>query len=172
MYKNQAMLDTIQKFRDYLNYIERHYNNVQKAWELINEKCQGKGFRFMYDDFVWHTIKEDVINHDTSKLSSEEFTQYRQYFFPTKTEQRDKDLFTSAWEHHKEHNSHHWQTWTIKYKDNIYADAFLVMMIVDWVAMGFEFGDTAKEYYEKNKNEIQLPEWAIELMYQIFDCIY
>lgn len=43
---------------------------------------------------------------------------------------------------------------------------------VDWVAMGFEFGDTARDYYEKNKEEIKLPEWAIKLMYEIFDCIY
>ena len=38
--------------------------------------------------------------------------------------------------------------------------------------MGFEFGDTAKGYYEKNKDKINLPEWAIELIYTIFDCIY
>ena len=27
-------------------------------------------------------------------------------------------------------------------------------------------------YYEKNKHEISLPDWAIKLMYEIFDCIY
>ena len=46
------------------------------------------------------------------------------------------------------------------------------MNIIDWVAMGFKFGDTARDYYEKNKAEIELPEWAIVLMYKIFDCIY
>ena len=48
----------------------------------------------------------------------------------------------------------------------------LIHNIVDWVAMGFEFDDTAKDYYEKNKDKIQLPDWAIKLMYEIFDCIY
>ena len=46
------------------------------------------------------------------------------------------------------------------------------MNLVDWIAMGFKFNDTAKGYYEKNKSGIELPEWAIELMYKIFDCIY
>lgn len=166
------MIEKIQKFREYLDYIEEHYNNVQKAWALINEKCQNKGFRFISDDFVWHTIDAEVKNHDISKLSEEEFTQYRQYFFPCENEVKDGLLFAKAWEHHKQENEHHWQTWTVKHEGNPYADAFLVMNVVDWVAMGFKFGPTAKEYYEENKDGIDLPEWAIELMYKIFDCIY
>lgn len=176
------MLEKINKFREYLDYVERHYNNVQKAWKLINDKCKGKGFRFLYDDFCWHTINEDVINHDLSKLSAEEFTQYRQWFFPTDQEEKEieqddtikssrKTAWEEAWEHHKKNNLHHWQTWT-KQSDHTYADVFLVMMLVDWIAMGFEFGDTAKEYYEKNKDKIELPDWAIKVMYEIFDCIY
>jgi len=166
------MIDKIQKFREYLDYIEEHYNNVQKAWKLINDTCQQKGFRFIYDDFVWHTIDAEVKAHDSSKLSENEFTQYRQFFFPTENETKDKGLFKKAWEHHKEKNEHHWQTWTNKHSENPYSDAFLVMNLVDWVAMGFKFNDTAKGYYEKNKHEIELPEWAIKLMYEIFDCIY
>ena len=45
-------------------------------------------------------------------------------------------------------------------------------MVIDWVAMGFEFGDTAKSYYESNKEKIVIPKWAEEFMYEIFDCIY
>lgn len=166
------MIDQINKFREYLDYIEEHYNNVQKAWILINEKCKNKGFRFIYDDFVWLTIDEDVKTHDLSKLSAEEFTQYRQYFFPCDNEEKNKEKFNLAWKHHKQENDHHWQTWTKKYESYPYADAFLVMNIIDWIAMGFKFNDTAKNYYEKNKNDIYLPDWAIKEMYEIFDCIY
>ena len=76
-----------------------------------------------------------------------------------------------AWDHHKSNNDHHWQTWTQEGygKDNIIA---LIHNIIDWVAMGFKFGDTAKEYYEKNKDKIKLPKWAISYMYRIFDLIY
>jgi hypothetical protein len=166
------MIEKIKKFREYLDYIEEHYNNVQKAWSLINEKCKDKSFRFMYDDFVWGTIDAEVKAHDLSKLSEQEFTQYRQWFFPCESETKDKALFDSAWEHHKLMNEHHWQNWTVKHTKSPYADAFLIMNIVDWVAMGIKFNDTAKDYYEKNKKDIDLPQWAVELMYKVFDCIY
>ena len=54
----------------------------------------------------------------------------------------------------------------------MYGDIFLVQMVCDWMAMGVEKGDTVKSYYENNKTEINLPEWAVKLMYQIFDCVY
>ena len=50
--------------------------------------------------------------------------------------------------------------------------AYLIMSIVDWVAMGIKFNESAKHHYEKNKTHIKLPEWAIKEMYKIFDCIY
>lgn len=165
------MLDKIQKFREYLDYVERHYNNVQKAWDLINEKCPNS-FRFMHDDFVWGSIDANIKNHDLSKLSKEEFTQYRQFFFPTESEVKDKGQFKLAWENHKNENAHHWQNWTKNHVDNPYSDIFLVENICDWVAMGFEFNDTALSYYEKNEKEINLPEWAIREMYAIFSFIY
>lgn len=178
------MREELNKFREYLDYIERHYDNVQTAWNLIQTKCKGKGFRFLTDDFCWHQINYDIVNHDYSKLSKEEFTAYRRKFFPTNTEkmlessdskgdlkeQVEKD-FLKAWHHHKNNNLHHWQSWTAQ-KPTPYDDCFVVMMMVDWVAMGFEFGDTAKSYYEKNKDQIKLPEWSVKLMYEIFDCIY
>ena len=166
------MVEKIKKFHEYLDYIEEHYTNVQIAWALINKKCRGNHFRFMYDDFVWHTIAAAVKDHDLSKLSAEEFTQYRQFFFPCEGEKKDKDLFVRAWAHHKKKNSHHWENWTKNQADDHYADAYLVLMVIDWVAMGFKCGDTAQEYYEKNKGEMKLPKWAIKLMYEIFSCVY
>jgi hypothetical protein len=166
------MLEKIAKFREYLDYVERHYLNVQKAWELLQDKCpRNSDFYFQADDVEWDLINDDVKRHDESKLSAEEFTKYRQWFFPAKGEERDKEQFKNAWAHHKRHNMHHWQTWT-QSDGNPYASAYLTMMIIDWVAMGFEFGDTAKDYYEKNKNVIDLPEWAVKYMYTIFDAIY
>jgi len=80
------MIEKIKKFREYLDYIERHYNNVQKAWELIQEKC--KDFNFIYDDNLFFELDGDIKNHDLSKLSSNEFTQYRQFFFPCEGEKK------------------------------------------------------------------------------------
>ena len=166
-----SVKEKIQKTREYLDYFERHYDNVQKAWALINDKCQSKGFRFMYDDLVWTPIDNEVKAHDDSKLSKNELPQYRNFWFPAMNEEKNEADYLAAWEHHKANNVHHWQNW-IEQANNHYADAFLVMNIVDWVAMGFEFGDTAKYYYEKNADKIPFPEWAVKLMYEIFYCIY
>jgi Family of unknown function (DUF5662) len=163
--------EKIAKFREYLDYFERHYDNVQRAWALVNEKCQGKDFRFMSDDFVWGSIDEAIKMHDESKLSVHEFTQYRKYFFPVKGEDQNQKAFNSAWDNHRRVNEHHWENWTAK-NDLMYGDIFLVQMVCDWMAVGFEKGDTAKSYYEKNKDSIHLPEWGVKLMYRIFDCIY
>lgn len=38
----------IRKTREYLDYNEEHYNNVQKDWVLIQDKC--KDMRFIYDE--------------------------------------------------------------------------------------------------------------------------
>jgi len=164
--------EKIAKFREYLDYFERHYDNVQRAWALINEKCQGNGFRFISDDFVWGSIDSSIKMHDESKLSTFEFTQYRTRWFPVDGEFQDDEEYLSAWKHHLALNEHHWQHWTKIYSDHMYGDIFLVQTVCDWMAMGVEKGDTAKSYYEKNKESIHLPEWAIKLMYEIFDCVY
>lgn len=167
------MKDKIAKFREYLDYIERHYDNVQLAWQLLNDKCSSKGFIWRRDDKLWYQIDQRVKVHDLSKLSAEEFTQYRQVFFATDDEIKDRDVFERAWEHHKLENDHHWENWTSKYWER--SDKGIVCLIeniIDWIAMSMEFGDTAKEYYERNIERIKLPNWAIKEMYDIFDCIY
>lgn len=165
------MKEKIQKFREYLDYVERHYDNVQKAWKVLQEQCGD--MRFIYDDYVFNCIDSNVKNHDLSKLSQEEFTQYRQFFYPTSSEEKNKDLMKVAWNNHLQKNPHHWQHWTSKSYGNPYeSEIYFIENIIDWMAMGYEFGDTAKDYYEKNKAEIILPKWSINLMYQIFDKVY
>jgi hypothetical protein len=163
------MIKHIEKFRETLDYLERHYNNVQKAWVLVQDTCSD--FDFIQNVEVRNEIDAAVKVHDLSKLSAEEFTQYRQWFHPVSKEIRDKPLVRKAFNHHIEHNEHHWQTWTTKY-DRPEADIHLVHNIIDWIATGFEFEDNAKVYYENNKHNIILPEWAITLMYSIFDRVY
>lgn len=170
------MKNEIEQTRAYLDYLERHYNNVQKAWEELNEKCKNKGFIWMSDDFIWNEINQNIKIHDMSKLGINEFIQYRQKFFPTPYEKNnnviDENLFKDAWSHHLGNNPHHWQNWTER--DYAYPNQKLIYFIeniCDWMAMGYEFGDTAKQYYENNKNKIDLPEWAVEEMYKIFNCL-
>jgi len=160
--------ELIEKTREYLDYVERHINNIKKAWIEVQEKCSG--MRFIYDDYVFHTLNKEIELHDVSKLSEQELVQYRQTFYPTTSE--PKIELTSAWEHHKNNNPHHWETWTTAPSANPYADEInCVHMVIDWLAMSYEFGDTPREYYEKNKHRILIPKWAITFIYEIFECL-
>lgn len=169
------MKELIQKTREYLDYVEKHYDNVQKAWLELSTKCVGHNFMFIKDSDVNKQISRNIEIHDKSKLSKEEFIQYRERFFQTRAEKdagiKINYIFQNAWENHLLENPHHWQTWT-KLDDENEQYIFFIENICDWIAIGYEFGDDAKQYYEKNKHNINLPDWAVHEMYRIFDVIY
>lgn len=152
----------IDRIRAYLDYLEEHIENVEKAWKILQDKC--KDMKFIYDDYEFFTLNTDIFNHDVSKFSEHEFIQYQKVFYPTIDEQ---DVLDSAWGHHKNNNPHHWENWTNRTDRDQYLD--LVHMVVDWMAMSMRFNDTPRKYYESHKHDIKLPEWAIEIMYEIFD---
>lgn len=168
MNKPITTLEIVEKTQEYLNYIREHVLNVRKAWGVLQEKC--KDMRFMWDDFYFFSISDEVDFHDLSKLSEFEFVQYRKVFYPADNE--PKFDMSEAWEHHKKENAHHWENWTsINWSGNPGVEIHIVHMVLDWMAMGYKFGDTAQSYYEKNKEKIDIPEWAEAFIYQIFERI-
>ena len=162
-------LEKAEKTRDYLDYIEEHYSNVQQAWIKVQEKC--KDMRIISDDYYFSFLNEEIEEHDLSKLSADEFIQYRKSFF--KTDMEPETELDTAWECHKQSNLHHWENWTTKsFSDPNEWEVHCAHMVIDWVAMGYKFGDTAKTFYEKNKDKILLPVYAVEFMYEIFNRVY
>jgi len=148
----------IQKIREYCDYIEQHLTFVKKSWDIIKNSC--KDMNIIYDDHLFYYIDAMVEMHDVSKISVEEFIPYQQYFFPTYN--KDNTNFDSAWEHHLDNNPHHWEKWAKM--DELFPNeqsCHCVCMVVDWMAMGMKFGDTAESYYKKNKDKIIIPEWAV-----------
>ncbi len=155
----------IKKTREYLDYIEEHLQNVRRAWDNIQFKCADMDF--VIDKQIRGCIEQDVLNHDLSKFSSHEFTQYRSNFKPTTLDVSKPSGFDEAWEHHKENNHHHWQTWTTQGTD--YTKKInCVGMIIDWTAMGYKFGDTAQAYFESGRERMEIPEEYKVFMYEIF----
>lgn len=163
--RHVQILEQIKQTRKYLDYIEEHALNVRKAWQEIQAKC--KDMNIVYDDFYYNWIGDEVFRHDLSKLSEQEFVQYRKAFYPTDTEK--KYDMSAAWEHHKANNMHHWENWTNSpmHMPNEWA-VHCTHMVIDWMAMGYKFGDTARQYYEANKEKIKLPDYAIDFIYEIF----
>ena len=165
-------LALIKSTREYLNYLEEHLLNVRKAWSILQSRC--KHMRFVYEDFFYNTIGTMIEDHDLSKFGPYEFTQYRDKFFPTGTVDVGtiNDRFAGAWEHHKKHNPHHWENWTVR--DTYYPhewEMHCVCMVADWMAMGMKFGDTAEEYYRNNQDKISLPDYAVDFVNEIFECL-
>jgi len=169
MVEDPEVLQKIIKTREYLNYIEEHILNTKKAWAIIKKKCED--MEFVFDHLLCDWIEAEVKFHDMSKLSEEEFVQYRKFFYPTELEKRkEKYDITDAWFHHLKCNGHHWEN--LEKEKDCHEDEWIIRcvhMVVDWVAMGFKFGDTAQQYYERNKANIKISKIAENLIYAIFN---
>ena len=167
------MKQALQSIRSYCDYVEEHIDNVNKAWQLVQDKCQD--LDFMKDQDMVDKLHSEINKHDKSKLSHEEFIPYVMKFFPSASltaahRHGIVPSFDKAWNWHKISNPHHWQVWTEK--PDVDKRLNCIHMVIDWMAMGFKFNDTARDYYEKNKDKIDIPDWAVKLCYEIFDKVY
>tara|TARA_R110000851_G_C12807408_1_gene538112 strand:- start:57 stop:611 length:555 start_codon:yes stop_codon:yes gene_type:complete len=134
--------DYIESTRKYLDYLQEHLANVSKAFSELSEACDGKE-HWVGDDCAWHTLHDEVVHHDLSKFSKEEFVQYRDQFFAVNYFDKENSCFGAALENHKKENHHHHET-AKNYND-------LVHMVIDWMAMSYKFKDNPRDFYEKTK---------------------
>lgn len=152
------MDNTYQECSDrYIKYIDQHVANVFKAW--IEAKPIFLMDKTIDIKYAIDGIVRDLLQHDKSKYLSEEFEPYRRNFFPVSEEEKknNKESFEMAVQHHYAVNDHHWNHWLNENKQpQEMTDVAIVHMICDWMAMGMQFGNTAAEYYNKNKDNIIL----------------
>lgn len=160
----------IDSTRAYCDYLEEHFNNIRRAFQELSEACDGMSW--VRDDYTWHTIRNEVCWHDVSKFSTAEFVPYRDKFFPgTLTSSGDYPEFPEAWKHHYEHNEHHWEFIAALPEDTPVGtvECYLIHMVVDWMAMGYKFGDTAQQYYEANSHKVTLKPDQVDFIYELFN---
>lgn len=167
-----------QQEKRYEKYIEEHRENISKAFNELNKTT----IILQYGGWDLLEIMEERINtHDLSKYSKEEFDAYRKNFFPIneKEKENNKVAFEKAWEHHWKNNSHHWQNRKDKKtfnKKDLEQVADVLENVCDWLAMGYKFGDRPYQYYEKNKDKIQLNEeekkFLEDIIYNYIDYEY
>lgn len=98
-----------------------------------------------------------ILWHDNSKLSDEEWLPYAVRFYPIGNPDaaQVKQNFKKAALHHKLNNLHHFESLR-NYRGSDWK-CYIIEMICDYIAMGWEFGVYIFEYYDKNKEKIQLP---------------
>ena len=161
----------MEKQKEYIKYVNEHINNVQKAWNEVKMKCITYMVYVMGPNHInFEYIDFNIKNHDISKFSKEEFEPYRKNFYPVddKEKEENKEAFDKAWIHHYMNNPHHWDYFASVGREDEMTFKDVVEMICDWQAMGYKFGNTAKEWYEKNKSKIKLGKqqkiWVDEML--------
>lgn len=111
----------------------------------------------------WHGII-----HDMSKFLPSEFIPYAKKFYGRDCAYKYFEIendFAVAWLLHQHRNKHHWDYWVKSDGKPVPMPSKHVMqMIADWRAMGRTFDDTAKEFYEKNKNKMILHKKTADLV--------
>ena len=137
--------DIKKKEEEYLDYINTHKANVEKAWNIIKE------FDNPYIQNNLYDLNRNIKDHDNSKYDDEEFEYYRKKYFPINDDEANEvmdkiqDIF---WLHYSK-NPHHWEYWLDENKELDYTkhneeniDNTIMMayieMFCDWASFGLK----------------------------------
>ncbi len=137
----------------YLAYVDEHRKNVYIAFVKFG-KTICLALSLVYGEY--DTLKRSVNKHDASKYSTEEFLGYRQWFYPQKDAEKDKDTFQKAWTHHYTTNPHHWEYFVKNDIPREMPKIYIAEMLLDWIAMSMKFKNNPVNWYKTNKDQINL----------------
>lgn len=154
----------------YIEYLKRHSVNIRKAFDIYGAFIA----RLLYCNLEELNVR--INNHDASKYSDAEFNAYRKRFFPVDESEAitdDSDEFKNAWEHHYLANSHHPEHYFKYGSPHEMPNIDIAEMILDWIAMSYEFGDTAYSYYDSSsKSSIMHPNTKFKVEYLLHELRY
>lgn len=159
---NQVLKEDKSPDKMYEDYLTKHIAGVSKMYEEhIRPVLLEEGL----DSQVLSDIEDCISDHDQSKYSDEEWSAYRDYFYDKENNPRSSDAFNHAWNHHQNNSPHHWQYWClINDVDNPPVQPldmpfkYIIEMICDWASAGAHYGNTAKDWYDKQKDRMILSE--------------
>ena len=159
------------KNREYKASIDEHKKNILKAFYEMFECIDLEWI--MKDPKIYNNLWTRALEHDDSKYEKAEFQPYRKHYFPIDKEEQitSGSEYLKAVEHHYANNDHHWQN-RINWKDedfNINTELACLENVMDWLAVGYKFGNRPYQYYDLHKEEITLPKKQKDF---IEKCIY
>ena len=149
---------------EYFDYILGHKRDLMKAFDLLikaEDFCKGANLTLISDE-EFQTLKDNILKHDLSKLSPEEFYGYRYYFFTTEGEEKEanhiglsgkyyfKNRFKEAWRHHYANNPHHPEFHNYKM-----SKIHMLEMCLDWVAMSLKFKNNPLDYFKDKRKKLE-----------------
>lgn len=123
----------------YDDYLTSHIANVQKAADWILSRFPG-----IIDAEEEAALRTNLLAHDNSKYTTEEYDQYDQYFYGNRSFKVMKN-FNCAWLHHIHQNPHHWQYWILVHDDEPeecleMPGRYVLEMIADWWSFSWKSG--------------------------------
>ena len=134
----------------YTEYIVAHRENVKKAYDWLKSHKIIKG-----------NLEKQIMQHDASKYSDEEYDAYDKYFYGKEKTEKVKSDFNYAWLHHIHENPHHWQYWVLKHDDEPdealeMPYEYVVEMICDWWSFSFKIDklDEIFSWYNQHKGMV------------------
>lgn len=146
----------------YDRYLQKHRRMVLECYEsIMKPTLLSEG----YPESVLSKIQENIETHDDSKYGEKEWEAYQNYFYDSEKYPRNTEAFNEAWNHHQKANPHHWQYWCLvndvdepQIQPVDMPLVYIVEMLCDWHAAGKHYGNTAKEWYEKQGPRMLLSE--------------
>lgn len=152
----------------YFRHYAKHTYYVVLAWKLIQGILISKE---IIDEEEFDYITKLIIWHDNSKIGKEEWLPYARKFYPLGNQDTNnvKNEFKEAVKHHKNNNFHHFESLQ-NYKGPDWR-CYIIEMICDYIAMGWEFGVYIFEYYNQNKEKIILPLEYKEYLEQVLEIL-
>lgn len=149
---------------DCKKYTDEHIATVKKVWEDIKLRydCMDRIYSELLDkdqqqkECFISGVDQQILHHDMSKYSVDEWEFYRRNFNPVNDEEKENNRadFEKAWEHHYTNNLHHWNWWALHNKQDKMSLNFVIEMCCDWIAMSIKFGGDALTWYKSQKNII------------------
>ena len=128
---------------NYTEYINEHKKNVLAAFEYIKATCPD-----ILSGIDISELEINVIKHDDSKFSDEEFEPYANRWFGDKLKTPE---YEKAWEHHWQSNPHHPEYW----QGNDMPDIYIIEMICDWLSFSIKKGDITElfDFYDNKAKD-------------------
>lgn len=153
--------------RQYANYYFNHTYYVVLAWKAIRDVLLEKQV-ITQDEY--RIINHLVAWHDNSKISDEEFMAYALGLYSEYKENPEiHEKFKEAVSVHKSRNLHHFESLKDYHGDD--WKCYIIELICDYIAVGWQFENYIFEYYEQEKDNIDLPQEYKEYLGTILNII-
>lgn len=147
-----------------------------------NIACAISIFKHKY--YVWVAGRKlgvpiwQLITHDLSKFSPEEFPYYRKAFF-----EGDRKALAPGWLHHMNSNRHHYNYWLLRGGRHKIDESgitaidmprkYVLEMVADWMGaqMTYQHNWDSREWIKKHLPEMQLSDNTMIVLFNILDSI-